>query len=253
MRFLPNRTARAVCTITALTLAFTGCSAVSATTQPAASHTVDVTVSDTPNQDVVALPGNIEDQISLALAELPVLAGAALDDTGVPGMAIAVVQGDTIVFAEGFGVTEVGTDHAVTADTVFQIASISKSLSATGISAAIQQSDGALSWHTPVKELLPDFRFSDEIVTNLATIGDTFSHRTGLATGAGDDLEDIGFDREVILEQLQYLPLDDFRSSYNYSNFGITVGAEAVANSRHESWQDLMSDLVFTPLHMSST
>lgn len=168
-------------------------------------------------------------------------------------MAIAVVHGDEVVFADGFGVREVGTADAVTPGTVFQIASVSKSLSATAVAAAIGDSDGAIGWDTPIHELLPGFAFSDPTVTELATIADAFSHRTGLATGAGDDLEDLGFDGETILERLRLQPLDAFRSSYHYSNFGLTVGASAVAAFRGESWDALMDELVFEPLGMTAS
>lgn len=232
----------------ALLLTVAGCASADST--PA---TIKIKTGEAPSQDVIMLPGNFELLLDRALAQLPGLAEDALERSGVPGMAIAVVHGDETVFAEGYGVTEIGTDTPITADTVFQVASVSKSLSSTGVAAAIAESDGALSWTTPVHELLPDFQFSDPTVTELATIGDTFSHRTGLATGAGDDLEDLGFDRETIFEKLKLQPLDPFRSSYHYSNFGLTVGAEAVAASRGQAWDELMDELVFEPLDMTSS
>lgn len=219
----------------------------------AAPATIDVRTGDVPSQDVVALPADFDTQLAHALDELPQIASSALERTGVPGMAIAVVHGDEVVFAEGFGVREVGTDDAVTPDTVFQVASVSKSLSATAVAAAIGDSDGALDWDTPIHDLLPGFAFSDPTVTELATIGDAFSHRTGLATGAGDDLEDLGYDGEAILDRLRLQPLDAFRSSYHYSNFGLTVGATAVAASRDEDWDDVVDELVFEPLGMTSS
>lgn len=214
-----------------------------------------VLLGDQPNQDVLALPGDVSDEraVAAALEQLPGLVERTLDDTGVPGMAVAVVHGGETVYAEGFGVREAGTELPVTPDTVFQIASLSKPLSATGVAAAIGQSDGALDWDTPIRTLLPGFAFSDPIVTETATVGDAFSHRTGLFTGAGDDLEDIGYDRQTILERLRLQPLDAFRSTYHYSNFGLTVGAEAVAESRQQSWEDLMDELVFDPIGMGST
>lgn len=219
----------------------------------ATAQTIGVQQGDFLSQDVVAPPGDLEQLIDRAIAELPKLATDVLEQSGVPGMAVAVVHNGKTVFAKGYGTREADTDSPADADTVFQIASVSKSLSATGVAAAIADSDGTLSWDTPIHELLPDFRFEDPIVTELATVGDAFSHRTGLATGAGDDLEDLGFDRATILEKLRLQPLSPFRSSYHYSNFGLTVGAEAVAASRGEAWEDLMDELVFSPLEMTST
>ncbi|WP_053382801.1 serine hydrolase [Leucobacter celer] len=236
--------------VTALALLTTGCTSPA---EPAEPPRIEVGVGDTPGQDVIALPDTLDAQIERALVALPGIAEHALEQSGVPGMAVAVVHGDDVLFAEGYGVREIGTDLAVAPDTVFQIASLSKPLSATGVAAAIGESGGALDWETPIHDLLPDFALSDPVVTEHATVGDAFSHRTGLATGAGDDLEDLGYDRAAILDRLDQQPLGAFRTSYHYSNFGLTVGAEAVAASRDEPWEDLMDELVFEPLGMTST
>lgn len=220
---------------------------------PIEPSTISVLRGDTPSQDVVALPQNFDDLLKQAIDQLPTLASDALEQSGVPGMSVAVVHGGKTIFAQGFGVREVGTEDQITPDTVFQVASVSKSLSATGVAGAIAESDGQLSWQTPIHDLLPQFQFKDPTVTELATVGDAFSHRTGLFTGAGDDLEDLGFNRATIFEKLRLQPLDPFRSSYHYSNFGLTIGAEAVAASRGEAWDELMDELVFKPLEMSST
>ena len=66
----------------------------------------------------------------------------------------------------------------------------------------------------------------------MVTVGDMFSHRSGLPDHAGDLLEDLGYDRRYVLERLRQLPLDPFRISYAYTNFGFTAGAEAVAVER---------------------
>lgn len=226
----------------AVSLALSGCTA--------AGTAAGVQAGTDPGQDVLALP---EKSIDAALERLPGIVEEVLERTGVPGMSVAVVRNGDTVFAEGYGVREAGTDKAVTPDTVFQLASLSKPLAATAVSAAIHQAGGDLSWDTPIHTLLPDFAYSDAAVTGLATVGDAFSHRTGLTTGAGDDLEDLGFDRATILDRLRLQPLDAFRTSYHYSNYGLTVGAEAVARSRGQSWDALMDELVYGPIGMESS
>lgn len=243
---MPSRRSAAFTTAAlAALLALPGCAA--------APPGIAVTAGDTPGQDAIALPGPLDQQIAGAVAELPDIAERALEQSGVPGMAIAVVHGDAVVFAEGYGTTAAENGQPITPDTVFQIASLSKPLSATGVAAAIGESGGAFGWDTPIRSLLPDFALADPIATEHATIGDAFSHRLGLATGAGDDLEDLGYDRAAILQRLRQQPLSPFRTEYHYSNFGLTTGAEAVAASRGEPWEQLMDELVFAPLGMTST
>ena len=99
---------------------------------------------------------------------------------------------------------------------------------------------------------LPWFALSDPAVTQMVNVGDMFSHRSGLPDHAGDMLEDLGYDRRYVLERLRQLPLDPFRISYAYTNFGLTAGAEAVAVSAGKSWEDLATTSLLRPLGMSS-
>ena len=79
---------------------------------------------------------------------------------------------------------------------------------------------------------LPWFALSDPAVTKMVSVGDMFSHRSGLPDHAGDMLEDLGYDRRYVLDRLRDQPLDPFRISYAYTNFGLTAAAEAVAVGR---------------------
>ena len=111
----------------------------------------------------------------------------------------------------------------------------------------------AIGWDTPIVSKLPWFALSDPVVTRMVTVGDMFSHRSGLPDHAGDMLEDLGYDRRQVLDRLRQLPLDPFRISYAYTNFGLTAGAEAVAVSAGKPWEDLADEVLFDPLGMTST
>jgi len=78
------------------------------------------------------------------------------------------------------------------------------------------------------------------------------SHRSGLHTGAGDLLEDLGFDRDYILSHLDQQPLDPFRSTYHYSNFGYTAGGTAAAVAAGKTWEDLAETVLFKPAGMTT-
>ena len=87
----------------------------------------------------------------------------------------------------------------------------------------------------------------------MVTIGDLYSHRSGIPTTAGDDLEGIGFTREQIIDKLRLFPLNPFRVSYGYTNFGMTTGGEAVATAAGMSWEELSAKELYEPLGMTST
>ena len=177
----------------------------------------------------LALPDNAVDN---AVAKLDGIVADLMKSSGIPGMAVAVVHGGKTLYAKGFGVKDVNRPaddpaNKVDPDTVFQLASVSKPIGATVV--AHQVSQNAISWDTPVVDKLPWFALADPAATRMVTVGDLYSHRSGLPDHAGDQLEDLGYDRRYILERLRLLPLAPFRISYAYTNFGLTAAAEAVA------------------------
>ncbi len=243
---MTKRAARAA--VVALLVVLTGCGSGQPVSSPPPA------TSDAPPNEVsgLAIPaGRIDD----AIAKVDGLVGDLMKRSGIPGMTVAVVHGGKTVYAKGFGVRDAskgdGPDNKVDADTVFQLASISKSVGATVV--AHEVSDNVVTWDTPVVSKLPWFALNDPYVTSHVTIADLFSHRSGLPDHAGDKLEELGYDRRQTLERLKYSPLAPFRISYAYTNFGVTGAAEAVAAAAGKPWEDLSDEALYRPLGMAST
>ena len=190
-------------------------------------------------------------RIDEAVASLDELAQDMLERTGVPGLAVAVVHGEETLLMRGWGLRAEGAEEQVDADTVFLLASLSKSVGATVV--ATQVSQGTVSWDDPVRNHLPWFDLGDPWVSNHVTIGDLYAHRSGLPDHAGDDLEDIGYDRRAVLERLAQLPMGQFRADYAYTNFGLTAAAEAVATATGKDWSTLSEEALYGPLGMEAT
>ncbi len=190
-------------------------------------------------------------QVEAAVAQLDGLIADMMAKSGVPGLATAVVYRGKVLYVKGFGVRKVGEAGKVDADTVFQLASMSKPVGATVI--AHEVTKGTVDWTTPVTKNLPGFAVKDPAVTAQLTIGDLYAHRSGLPPHAGDLLEDLGYDRAEILHRLRYLPLQPFRTSYNYTNFGMTAAAESVAAAAGVDWATLSERDLYEPLGMTST
>jgi len=192
------------------------------------------------------------ERITAALSKLEALAEAAVADGAVPGIAIGVVRDDEVIFLRGFGHREAGKPEAVDADTVFQIASLSKPVSATVVAALV--SDGIVSWDSKIADLDPAFRLANPYPASQLTVRDLFSHRSGLPGTAGDDLEDIGYDRAEILHRLRFVPpSSSFRAGYSYSNFGLTEGAVATATPTGKPWEEVAEEKLYRPLGMAWT
>jgi CubicO group peptidase (beta-lactamase class C family) len=192
------------------------------------------------------------DRVKMALLELEKLAQDVLEKPGVPGLAIAVVYQDQVVYAKGFGVREAGKSDLVDADTVFQLASVSKPLGSTVIAGLVH--DRVAKWDDRIIDHDPGFQMHDSSVTAALTIRDTYSHRSGLPEHAGDLLEEMGYDRAEVLRRLRFIPIKDkFRSHYAYTNFGMTEGAIAAAKATGKSWEEISEERLYKRLGMSST
>lgn len=222
--------------------------ASSATVEPSAAGP-GVAAIENPNA-TPGVPTN-EAYVAAAIEKVDGIAQQVFDQAGIPGMAVAVVHQGETVFSKGYGVREIDKPDAVDATTVFQLASMSKSIGATVVAAEVGK--GTVAWDTPLVENLPEFLLSDPYVTQNVTIADMYSHRSGLPGHAGDVLEDMGFDQQTVLKGLEYLPLNPFRAVYNYTNFGLTAAGESVAAAAGTDWATMSQQDVYTPLGMTET
>src|SRR4028118_16717 len=81
--------------------------------------------------------GVTPERVAAAVEQIPELAASVLEQSGTPGMAVAVVYDDEVIYSGGFGVRDVETGEAIDADTVFMLASVSKPLAATVVSSVV--------------------------------------------------------------------------------------------------------------------
>ncbi|NYT64004.1 serine hydrolase [Alcaligenaceae bacterium] len=189
--------------------------------------------------------------VTRAVAQLDQLAAEVLMNSGVPGLAVAVVHQGKTVYAKGFGVRRLGDSTPIDAHTVFQLASVSKPIGATVVAAQVGK--GLISWDTPVQQHLPWLSLQDPIASAQVTVGDLYAHRSGLPDHAGDELEALGYDRRQILERLHLLPTAPLRSRYAYTNFGMTAAAQSVAVASNTNWESLSDQVLYRPLGMNAT
>jgi len=192
------------------------------------------------------------EQVTRAIQEIEKLARTLIQENALPGLAIAVVFQDKLVYAKGFGVRDVNTKVPVDADTVFQLASLSKPIGSTLVAELV--GEGKITWDSKLSVLDPAFAMFDPWVTREITIRDMYAHRSGLPAHAGDLLEDVGFTRSEILHRLRYQhPGSSFRSHYAYTNFGMTEAGIAAAKAYGLDWENASEEKLYQPLGMTST
>ncbi len=197
-------------------------------------------------------PHVTSEQLTHAIQELEKLAQRQIQENTLPGLAIAVVFQDKTVYTKGFGVRDTSTKMPIDADTVFQLASLSKSIGSTVVAGLV--GEGKITWDSKLSVLDPTFEMFDSWVTRQITIRDMYAHRSGLPAHAGDLLEDLGFTRAEILFRLRYQhPDSSFRSHYAYTNFGMTEAGIAAAKTYGLEWEEAAKQKLYDPLGMSST
>ncbi|KPI37855.1 uncharacterized protein AB675_3169 [Cyphellophora attinorum] len=201
-----------------------------------------------------ALGQYTEEKIQLAISNVTSMAQAAVNSSAVPGVSIAIVYNGSVVYSGGFGVRDTSTNESYTADTVQQMASVSKPLSATIVAAMITASNGSLAWDNYTNSPGAVAPYSDPWISQELRLYDGFSHRSGLYGLSGDDLEELGLDRNTILSRLQYMaPIYPFRAGYTYSNYGITAAAISTSDKMNMTWDDAAQEYLYGPLGMTSS
>src|SRR5438034_1479793 len=191
-------------------------------------------------------------QVTHATQELEQLAQKQIQENALPGLAIAVVFQDKTVYAKGFGVRDTSAKVPIDADTVFQLASLSKPIGTTVFAELV--GERKITYDSKLRVLDPTFAMFDPWVTREIAIRDMYAHRSGLPEHTGDLLEDLGFTRAEILHRLRYQhPSNSFRSHYAYTNFGMTEGAIAAAKAYNVEWENAAEQKLYRPLGMSLT
>jgi CubicO group peptidase (beta-lactamase class C family) len=176
----------------------------------------------------------------------------ALAEYAVPGAAIALVQDGRLVLAEGFGVRDLATGAPTTADTVFQLASVSKTFTAATVAALVDRKQ--LGWETPMVSVLPAFRLHDAYAGQWVNARDLLSHRAGFPAFFGDLFDHFGYDRADVLRRIRHVkPATSFRDRPAYSNIGYFLAGELAAQAGGKPFPELTRALIFQPLAMSRT
>ncbi|KAF9204891.1 hypothetical protein BGZ59_000807 [Podila verticillata] len=174
----------------------------------------------------------------------------ARNQTGVPGMSVAVLHQGKVIFAEGFGTRNKERDP-VTADTLMPIGSMTKAMTAAMIGELV--AEGKLDWDkTPVVEYVPEAKF-DPIVSAELTLSDYLSHRTGLPHD-DEPWTNTTETRAHVYRRLKHLHIPTKLSSdLQYSNIGYSIAGEAAANVAGIPYERLVRNKIFRPLGLTHT
>ena len=180
------------------------------------------------------------------------LAKRAMSEFDVPGMAIGIIKSNEVVFAQGFGVREIGKKGGINTETLFKIASNSKAFTTAALATLVD--DGTIAWDGLVIDYIPEFRMYDPWVTREFTVTDLLTHRSGLSPFKGDMLlwpEPNSFTAEDIIFALRFFkPVSGFRTKYAYDNLLYIVGGEIIPRVTDKTWGQLVEERLMRPAGM---
>jgi CubicO group peptidase (beta-lactamase class C family) len=169
----------------------------------------------------------------------------------IPGMAIAIVKDNKMIFSKGFGVSNLETKKKVTDKTVFGIGSTTKAFTATLI--GMMADEDKIKWDDPVTKHLPYLDFNLENESDEITIRDMISHQTGF-TRFNLLYSNGKVGREEILKAATKAePYDGFRKNFHYTNLMVSAAGVASAKSNNTDWDSLLEKRLLKPLGMKNT
>ncbi|QRN84227.1 beta-lactamase family protein [Chloroflexota bacterium] len=175
---------------------------------------------------------------------------SAMQRYNIPGMAVAITQGDNISFSKGYGTA--GSGRNVTPDTPFYIGSQSKSFTALAIMQLVEQ--GKLDLDTPVQTYLPWFRVADSQASQQITIRHLLQHTSGLSESSYVSTLPPEATLEMLVRDLSRAELSTpVGTKMQYFNPGYSTLGLIVETVSGKSYGDYLRDNIFTPLKMTST
>jgi CubicO group peptidase (beta-lactamase class C family) len=175
-----------------------------------------------------------------------------LTEWNVPGVAVAVVDGQETLLAEGFGLRDQAADLPVDPQTLFAIASNTKAFVSTALGVLVQ--DGRLAWDDRVRRFLPEFELYAPYVSDDLRVRDLLCHRSGLASYAGDLLQGSNVSPTEIVRRLRHLPQGfPFRAGFGYCNLLYLAAGQLLSAVAGEPWEAFIRRRLLEPLGMAQT
>ena len=187
-----------------------------------------------------------------ALSNFVPIMEKAMNDFNLPGLAMAVVAGGEVVFAEGVGFRNIEDQLPMTADTLFAIGSTTKAMTATVLGILVDE--GKIDWDTPLNRYLPSFRLSDPLASLQITTRDILTHRSGLPRHDFVWYNNNQTTRAELVSRLPHLEMtESLRSKYQYNNLMYLTAGHLTEQMMKAEWEECITQKLFQPLEMKRT
>lgn len=200
---------------------------------------------------LACLQGAFAQSADEKFSDLRAFAQKSMAETAVPGVAIGVLHnGET--FTTGLGVTNVDHPLGVDADTLFQVGSITKTMTGTILMRLVEQ--GKVNLDVPVSTYVPEFKVVDGTATETATVRHLLTHMGGWVgdyfnpTGEGDDSVD-----RMIIEMADLEQLASIGTVWSYNNSGFYVAVKVIENVTGKTYEAVFEEMILADLGLDNT
>jgi CubicO group peptidase (beta-lactamase class C family) len=185
-------------------------------------------------------------------AALDAVVAEFLEGRRVPGMAVGVVRDGSVIFAKGYGVADPESGRAVTARSLFHVASVSKTFVAAAVMQLVERGDVDLD--TPVAKYLPYFRLADDRAGEI-TVRQMLSHTSGLPDVVDYAWDDPEVDDGALERYVRGLADRELRfgpgEGWSYSNMAYEVLGDLIAKVSGRPFETYMREAVLEPVGMA--
>ena len=177
----------------------------------------------------------------------------AVRDWKATGLAIAVVKDDSLVFARGYGVIELGKAARVDAHTRFAVGSTTKAMTSAALAMLVDE--GKVRWDDKVIDYIPELRLYDAYATRELSVRDLLTHRSGLpSVDLFWGIDETTLSTAEMIRRLRYVrPSSSFRSTWAYNNVMYALGGTVIERVSGMSWDAFIRTRIFAPLGMSES
>lgn len=169
----------------------------------------------------------------------------------VPGAALVVIANGKVQVLKGYGTRAVGSTEPVTPDTVFRLASVSKTIASTA--AAVMVQNQQLMWDASLYDTVQDVRFKNATYGKQVTLRDLLAHTSGLIPHAYTNLIEDNVPYKDVVQRLKTV---DFscppKTCYGYQNVVFSLAGDMIQARSGDTYEDFVSKHLFAPLGMEN-
>lgn len=173
-----------------------------------------------------------------------------LNASKAPGFAVAVVEGNKVVYAKGFGYRDYENKIPVDANTLFAIGSTTKAFTSAMLGKL--RDDKKLSFDDSPRKYIPELEFYNDNMNKNIIIKDLMRHSTGISSNDDSWILFPTHNKDSLLLRIKHeKPVTGIRQQWHYNNYMFLAQGVLAEKITGKSWEDNVSNFFFKPLNMA--